>query len=288
MLVAAIPGGAPPGCGGKHMSTQTSRPIATAALSRTFDTTSNPASSGTAERLHPLTIALLGALVIVTILVVQAVDGWMGSAAARTATPLSLPELQAMLLVIVMFLAGLLLKVIDDICDEGILPTKVGIGLAVIDGLLFALVMLTRDGFIFLGAIFWSALARGKVDANAFRVGYGWTAVLWVSLVVLLQPFPIAEPLLWALLGWNVLSAVITSKAHDALADRLSGAPAWVLLEHRNLHFLLLAPLPILGLVGWASFFGIVLFNAGYSLGKPTASLIEERWGTPAPRGALT
>ncbi len=264
------------------MSTATPQMRTTAFLGQDQHAPTEPLVGAVAQRLHPLTLVALGILVVVTILAVQAADAWMERTAASGMSSLSVPAFQGILIVVMMFLAGLLLKVIDDICDEKILPARVAICLAVVDGLLFALVMLTRDGFIFLGAIFWSALARGKVDADAFRIGYGWTAVLWVSLVVLLQPFPIGEPLLWALLGWNVLSAVITSKAHDRLAERLSGAPAWVLLEHRNLHFLLLAPLPVLGLVGWAPFFGIVLFNAGYSLGKPTSTFIDARWGVAA------
>jgi len=164
-----------------------------------------------------------------------------------------------------MLISAVLLKLVDDAFDEGMFSTRYATALALLDAVLCIYIMLDREGFILIGAIFWSSLLRGKVDNIAFRAAYAVTGVAWTAAFLHCSPFPMDMTVLLPFL-WCVLSAFLVSGVHDLL-ERKESPAVRVLVNTRALHLLIILPLPVGGLVSGTAYAGITAFVLAYAAG---------------------
>ena len=164
-----------------------------------------------------------------------------------------------------MFLAGLVLKIIDDVFDMKMSSKGIGVVLSFLSIPLGAWLMLDAQGFILVGAIFWSTLFRGKVDNIGFRLGYFLTAPVWIGLYVYLRPFDFS---FWVIASFVIciVSIVLTSILHDLV--KIKGSKIWdLLIEDRFGIVVMDLPCLALGIVGPLGMLGIFLLVGGYGFG---------------------
>jgi hypothetical protein len=165
-----------------------------------------------------------------------------------------------------MFLAGLVLKTIDDIFDRKMLSKSIGVALCFLSIPLGAWLMFDAQGFILVGAIFWTTLFRGKIDNLGFRLGYFLTAPIWIVLYIFLRPFDFSIGVVGSF-AICIVSIVLTSVLHDFIKNRSSRA--WdLLIENRFSIVVFDLPCLALGVVGILGMVGILLLVAGYNLGE--------------------
>jgi uncharacterized membrane protein len=174
-----------------------------------------------------------------------------------------------------MFLAGLVLKIIDDIFDRKMFSNGIGVILSFISIPLGAWLMLDAQGFILVGSIFWTTLFRGKVDNIGFRLGYFLTGPIWIGLYMLLRPF-VFTVMVVASFAVCIFSIVLTSVLHDFIKKRSSRA--WdILIENRFLIVVFDLPCLALGIVGPLGIAGILLLVGGYSAGERLDNVLLKR-----------
>ena len=174
-----------------------------------------------------------------------------------------------------MFLAGLVLKIIDDIFDRKMFSRNIGVVLSFASIPLGAWLMLDAQGFILVGSIFWSTFFRGKVDNVGFRLGYFLTGPIWIGLYLLLRPFEFTLMVV-ASFAICIFSIVLTSVLHDFIKKK--GSRAWdILIENRFLIVVFDLPCLALGIVGPLGMAGILLLVGGYSAGERLDNVLLKR-----------
>ncbi|MFW9802782.1 MAG: hypothetical protein ACFFFC_09035 [Candidatus Thorarchaeota archaeon] len=169
-------------------------------------------------------------------------------------------------------LAGLTLKIGDDLLDELNRPTGAVVPLA-LSGVLFGQIMtLSEWDLVLLGAIVLGVLLSGKVNKPQFLVGF-----IMIGALLLLGGIPVISNgfTLFALLLILLLAAIVDERGND-WAD--SGKKQWIsyFFYYR---FTLKVAVVFLSII-WPSFFaaavGLWFFDLGYEL----AGFVISRWTT--------
>ncbi|MHA2002857.1 MAG: hypothetical protein ACW960_02025 [Candidatus Thorarchaeota archaeon] len=169
-------------------------------------------------------------------------------------------------------LAGLTLKLGDDLLDELNRPNVAVVPLA-LSGVLFGLIMtLSEWDLVLLGAIVIGVLLSGKVNKPQFLVGF-----IMIGAMLLLVGVPaVSNGIdLFVLLLALLLAAIVDERGND-WAD--SGERPWISFFFYY-RFTLKVAVILLSII-WPPFFvaavGLWMFDVGYEL----AGLVVRRWTT--------
>ncbi|MHA2072859.1 MAG: hypothetical protein ACW985_13885 [Candidatus Thorarchaeota archaeon] len=169
-------------------------------------------------------------------------------------------------------LAGLTLKLGDDLLDELNRPTA-ALGPLVLSGVLFGFIMtLSEWDLVLLGAIVIGVLMSGKVNKPQFLVGF----IMIGTLLFLVGVPAISDGFSRFILLLALLLAAIIDERGNEWADRDEKPVISYFFEYR---FSLKMTVLLLSII-WPAFFGAAvglwLFDVGYEL----AGLGIRRWTT--------
>jgi len=173
-------------------------------------------------------------------------------------------------------ISGLLLKLVDDAFDERAFSARLAMVLCLVDCGLAVTLMLDREGFIIIGAIFWSSLFRGKVDNYAFYLGYAVTGTAWVMLFLMTRPFELG----WLVaigLAVNIASLFITTWVHDFFEDHKNLFTVFF-IKYRFMHVSLVSVLLPFGCISFLGIGMLWVFIIGYSAGSRVSAAMSTRW----------
>jgi len=163
-------------------------------------------------------------------------------------------------------ISGLLLKLVDDAFDERAFSARLALGLCLVDCGLAVMLMLDREGFIIIGAIFWSSLFRGKVDNYVFYLGYAVTGTAWVTLFFITRPFTLGL-LVMVALAVNIASLFITTWVHDFFEDHRNPITVFF-IKYRFMHVSMVSVLLPFGGISVLGLVMLWVFIIGYSAGS--------------------
>jgi len=182
----------------------------------------------------------------------------------------------AVMLVSFAGISGLLLKLVDDAFDEGAFSARLAMGFCLVDCGLAVMLMLDKQGFITIGAIFWSSVFRGKVDNYAFYFGYAVTGTAWVALFVMTRPFELGLLVIVGL-AVNIGSLFITTWVHDIFEDRKNPITVFF-IRYRFMHVSMASVLLPFGGISFLGLGMLWVFIIGYSAGSRVSAAMSARW----------